>query len=251
MLRKGKERKGSMIVEAAIVLPVYIIAVVTLCWLVRACFLQTAVFSAVTDQIHRASVSIAGNTGLKSSIRSALEDSGIEGSDYSQKPVETGLTAAGVGGFEKLTCSYDTEIRIPLPFVRKIELENVILYHPWTGFSPEGTPLPFSDMENEESGRPVVIFPRTGERYHTASCRYANANPAETALTEEIRRKYGRCRICTEGDEIDGQTVYIFRYGGSYHESDCSSVEKYTMTMDLEDAKIKGYTVCKVCGGGD
>ncbi|MBR2736027.1 MAG: hypothetical protein IKD86_01810 [Firmicutes bacterium] len=251
MLRKRKERKGSMIVEAAIVLPVYIIAVVTLCWLVRACFLQTAVFSTVTNEIHETSVSLAGSAGLKHNIRAALDSSGIEGGGYSQKIIETGLTVIGVDGFERLTCTYDTEIRIPIPFVKKIELENVVLYHPWTGSSPEGEALSFTDMEREGEGRPVVIFPRSGERYHTTSCRYANARPEEVTLTEEIRRKYGRCRNCTEGDERNGQTVYIFKYGGSYHEADCSAVDKFTMTMDLEDAGEKGYTACSICGGGD
>ena len=250
MLKIPEKKKGSMIVEASIVLPVYIIAVVTMCWLVKACFLEAAVFSTVTDQVHHASVSVVGTTGLQGRIRTALEDSGVEGSLYAQKSLGGNYTAGGVSGFQRMKYDYRTKIRIPLPFVEEIDLDNEILFHLWTGFSKGGSPLSFDSMESDGNGVPVVIFPRTGGRYHTASCRYANARPTEVVLTEAIRKKYDRCRLCTEGDEADGQKVYIFRYGGSYHESDCSSVRKFTMTMDLEDAKKKGYTACSICGGG-
>ena len=243
-------KKGSMIVEAAIVLPVYIIAVVTLCWLVKACFLEAAVFSTVVDQVHYASVSVTGSVMLQGDIRSALESTGVESSRYSQRSVETDLIAAGVGGFEKLKYCYDTSIKVPLPFVKEILLDNEIIYHNWDGVSYNGTPFLFSDMENDGVGTPILVFPRSGGRYHTSTCRYANAHPVEVTLTPEIREKYDRCRLCTEGDEVDGQKVYVFRYGGSYHEADCSSVDKYTIMMDIEDAKTKGYTACKICGGG-
>ena len=245
-----EKKKGSMIVEASIVFPVYIIAVVTLCWLVKACFLEAAVFSTVIDQVHHVSVSETGTTGLQSGVKSALEISGIEGSLYSQKSLGGNYTAAGVSGFQRLRYRYTTKIQIPLPFVKKINLDNEILFHPWTGSSGVGAPFSFENMESDGNGVPVVIFPRTGGRYHTTSCRYANAYPTEIVLTEAVRKKYDRCRLCTEGDEADGQKVYVFRYGGSYHESDCSSVRKFTMTMDLEDARKKGYTACSICGGG-
>ena len=244
-----KQKKGSMLVEAAIVFPVYIIAVVTLCWLVKACFLETAVFSTVTDRVHHASVSLTGTAMLQRDIRSALEEAGGESSQYSQKSIETGLTAGGVGEFERLKYRYETKIRVPLPFVTEIYLDHELIYHKWTGCSTEGTPLPFSSMESDGTGHPVLVFPRSGGRYHASSCRYANAYPTEVVLTPEIRKKYDRCRLCTEGDEADGQKVYVFRYGGSYHESDCSSIDKFTVPMDQADAEHKGYTSCKICGG--
>ena len=249
MLNSAGDKKGSMIVEASIVLPVSIIAVITMCWLVKACFLETAVFSTVTDQIHHASVSMTGSIGIQSGMKSALEESGIDSDPYIQTSMGGNYTAEGVSGFELMSYRYNSRIQIPLPFVEEINLENQVFYRMWNGFSKGGNPFSFSSMESEGSGTPVIIFPRTGGRYHTTSCRYANAYPTEVELTATIRKKYDRCRLCTEGNEADGQTVYIFRYGGSYHEGDCSSVKKFTMTMDLEDATKKGYTACSICGG--
>lgn len=242
-------KKGSMIVEASIVLPIYILAVVTLCWLVKACFLEAAVFSTVTDQVHNASVNPVGIIGLQSRVKTALEESGIDSSQYTQDPIIGSYTAVGVNGFQKVKYRYNSKIQIPLPFVEEIDLDNEILYHPWKGFSRGGEPFAFSSMEEEGNGIPVIVFPRTGGRYHDKSCRYANAYPTEVVLSQEIRKKYERCRLCTEGDEADGQKVYVFRYGGSYHEPDCSAVKKFTITIDLEDAKKKGYTACSICGG--
>lgn len=244
-----KRKRGSMIVEAAIVLPIYVIAVVTLCWLVKACFLETAVFNTVCDQVHQASVSVTKSAGISGKIRSALDDSGVEGSEYRHKGIARGIPVEGFGGFEKLRYSYDTRIRVPVPFVKEIKLENEVLYHAWTGYSPGGPVFPFSRMESDGDGSPVIVFPRTGGRYHDKSCRYVNACPSTVTLTSSVRRKYDRCRLCTEGNEADGQTVYIFKYGGSYHESDCSAVDRFTMTMDTGDAEKKGYTPCSICGG--
>lgn len=244
-------KKGSMIVEAAVALPIYIIAVVTLCWLVKACFLETAVYCTSCSELQRESVNavqIISQSGAD--IENALEKSGVDGSQFHQKAHLRMISEEGVGGFEKLIYSYDTQIKMPLPFVKEIKLENEIVYHRWDGFSRGGSPFSFDKMEQDGKGNPVIIFPRTGGRYHGKSCRYANAYPETAHLSQSIRKKYSRCRLCTEGDEYDGQTIYIFRYGGSYHESDCSAVDKFIMTMDRKDAVKKGYTPCSVCGGG-
>ncbi|MDD7408207.1 MAG: hypothetical protein SOV71_01870 [Anaerovoracaceae bacterium] len=244
-------KRGSMITEAAIVFPIYIIAVVTLCWLVKACFLETAVFCTSCSELQKESISIVhGIGGAGADIEDALERSGVDGSQFHKKAQMKGISEEGVGGFDKLKYSYDTRIKMPLPFVKEIKLENEIVYHKWDGYSRGGSPFPFAQMEQDGDGDPVIIFPRTGGRYHSKTCRYANAYPQTTTLSPGIRKKYSRCRLCTEGDESDGQTVYIFKYGGSYHESDCSAVDKFIMTMDRKDAVKKGYTPCSVCGGG-
>ena len=245
-----KSKRGSMIVEAAIGLPVYIIAVVTLCWLIKACFLETAVYCTSCSEMQRSSISVVQGATASANIENALEKSGVDGSQFHKKALVRGITVEGTGGFEKLIYSYDTEIKMPLPFVKEIQLENEIVFHRWDGYSSGGSPFSFDRMEQSGDGTPVIIFPRTGGRYHSRSCRYANAYPETVMLSPAIRKKYSRCRLCTNGKEADGMTVYIFRYGGSFHTSECSAVDKFIMTMDKKDAVKKGYTPCSVCGGG-
>ena len=54
------------------------------------------------------------------------------------------------------------------------------------------------------------------------------------------------------------QPVVVFpKYGTRYHIKTCRYVrqeyegEEYKLEMELEDAKLKGYTACMVCRGGE
>ena len=104
-------------------------------------------------------------------------------------------------------------------------------------------------MALDEDGNVVCIFPRAGGRYHGTGCRYVNSYAAETVLDASVKKKYKSCPLCTSGSEAAGSTVYVFRYGGSYHSAGCDSVDKYVIDMDRADALIKNYSPCSVCGG--
>ncbi len=242
-----RKRAGSMIVEAAIVLPIFIIASITLCWLMKASFLQTAVFHTAENQLRQDSIAIVSFTD--SSIRDALEENNIDGEGYRRISKTGGITIRGVDDYECLKFAYDTKIRLPVPFVKEINLENELTYRKWKGFDYPGTAMGFEAMEQEEKGNPVIVFPHAGARSHGENCRYVRSYSQETVLTPAIRKKYDACRHCTEGDEYDGQKVYVFQYGSCYHEKECSSVTRYTIKMDENDAKSKGYDACSVCGG--
>lgn len=46
-----------------------------------------------------------------------------------------------------------------------------------------------------------------------------------------------------------GMTVYVTPKGTKYHKRDCSTLSrsKKVNALDIETAKSKGYTACKVC----
>ncbi len=43
-------------------------------------------------------------------------------------------------------------------------------------------------------------------------------------------------------------TVYITRTGEKYHEEYCRYLKSSKIPIELNDAKARGYTPCKVCG---
>jgi hypothetical protein len=43
------------------------------------------------------------------------------------------------------------------------------------------------------------------------------------------------------------QTVYVTKTGSKYHTSNCSSLRKSNIEMNLKDALDKGYTPCSLC----
>ncbi len=242
-----RRKKGSMIVEAAITLPVFIILVVTFCWLVKACALEIAVYNAVENEIRQ--VSVIGAVPVSPSVRKELENIRVDGSGFRENAVIPGYSAGGIGGFTKVSFTYDTGIHIPLPFVNDILLNNSIIYRGWNGYSYPGQPMGFDAMAAPMAGDPVYVFPQAGEKYHKRGCRVMSASAEAVVLNADLRSRFGPCPLCTTGKESNGTTVYIFRYGTCYHRGGCSAVSKYFILMDRSDAQTKGYTACSVCGG--
>ena len=246
-MRKSRRKQGSMIVEASIVLPIFIIMLVTFCWLIRACVLEIIVYNTVENELHE--ISATGFVPTQSGMRSALEEAGVDGSEYRLTSWFPGFSIAGVNGFSRMGFEYSTKIDIPLPMVDSIKLNNAITYRTWKGYENPGEPLGFDALQEETEGHPVFVFPTAGEKYHDAGCRYTNANAQQVSLSDSIRAEYSACPLCTYGNEENGQTVYTFEYGTCYHRSGCSAVTRCVIEMDREDASAKGYTACSVCGG--
>ena len=48
---------------------------------------------------------------------------------------------------------------------------------------------------------------------------------------------------------VQSETVYITQTGKKYHRAGCRHLQKSQIPISLDDAKAKGYTACKSCGG--
>lgn len=242
-----KSRKGSAVTEAAMLLPVYIMAVVTLICLIKICWVDVIFFSAAENRIREASVQEI--SAICSSIKADAEKAGLnkDGADaYSLPGADAGY---GIDSLENIYFSYDTKVGLPAPFGGKSSVKNMLVSRKWTGRLISGEAFGFERMEIDEDGTLVSVFPRAGGKYHGTGCRYVNSYAQEKILNDEIRAKYKACPRCTDGNEKNGKKVYIFKYGGAYHNADCDSVEKYVIEMDKADALLKNYTPCSVCGG--
>jgi hypothetical protein len=220
---------------------------VTLIYLVRICWTDVLVFSTVENQVREASVGV--NLNMFQEMRSSLNSAGADGSRLKIYSIPSDVSAEGMDSLENVYFSYDTAIKLPVSIRKNIVLENELVYRQWTGMSIDGEAFGYDRMEIDETGNTVYVFPRSGGRYHGRTCRYVNSYAVETVLSQEIKTKYSRCPLCTDGSEHIGNTVYIFQYGRSYHNADCDSVDKYVIEIDKADAVIKGYSECSVCGG--
>jgi hypothetical protein len=146
--------------------------------------------------------------------------------------------------------SYDTPILLPHIFASKLTVGDAILCRAFVGADNKGTPLPFDEMEKDDDGVMVWVFPRAGERYHGENCSVIKNNPREVILTSSVRRSYSACSLCKPGSISDGNLVYVFpKTGGVYHLGSCYIVERYVIQISEEDAKQQGYSACQRCGG--
>ncbi|MCI8283990.1 MAG: hypothetical protein HFE90_01790 [Firmicutes bacterium] len=228
-------------------MPIFIAALATLVCLIKICLFQIIVFSAYADQAKIASVQDTDYVSYSS--ESVLRDSGLDLSGISLDGHYYGLMVEGITDVEKIVFSCNINLAFPFAGISREPLQSQIFTRKWIGQYVEGDVFAFEDMERDENADHVYVFPRSGGRFHGEGCRYINSYAQKTVLSNNLRDKYEACPLCTEGNEQNGQSVYIFRYGNSYHRTGCNSVDKYVICMDRSDAKAKGYSACSVCGG--
>ena len=69
-------------------------------------------------------------------------------------------------------------------------------------------------------GNTVVYITRTGECYHTGSCRYLKKSKIEITLADAVARGYRACKVCCppslDGEERQGHAFAGERTGGQY-----------------------------------
>ena len=266
-----KRKKGSLIVETTIFLPVFLLSILTLAGLIRAVSLQVSVVETLTDEARKASVESyvfdhavpekaenlaslfvnAANRGIfDHKIRSGLKERGVDSDSSELRSWETGMSISGIPGFTRAESVYHMKIALPAVWIDGIEIKNILLFRVWEGESHAGEVFSFARMGEAEDGSIVCIFPDSGEKYHSRDCRYVTSHTRKEKLTAGVREKYDPCPLCEAREAEYGDIVFLFEYGDSYHTASCTSVSRHVIEMSLSDARLKGYSACSVCGGG-
>ena len=114
-----------------------------------------------------------------------------------------------------------------------------------------GTPsLLSADEFADADSSPVFIFPKRGEKYHSAGCAFLKAASTSGALTSSLRSRYKSCPLCHSGKAGTGTLVYYFPSAGEdYHLAGCPSLQRNYIEIDKTTAAERGYTACSKCGG--
>ena len=99
-------------------------------------------------------------------------------------------------------------------------------------------------------GDAVYIFPKRGEKYHSAGCRHLTAASTSGVLTQDMKRKYKSCPLCKSGKAAGGSRVYYFPAAGEdYHLGGCPSLQRNYIEIERQVAMDRGYGACSTCGG--
>ena len=246
-----KKKQGGYTLEAAFVMPIFIIAMVALISVVLVFATGENIVFSMCDQhvladIEAAMLNEGVSLPVSTLVRVKHENpnlSFVMVTDYQYLHEEDGmkdLISMEISGNCKLANIF------LLPGASRVS--ERVRSRAFTGLykpTPEG-----DNMTDEDEPEIVYIFPMHGEKYHNIDCPFLNPACQRVFLTEDIHTRFTACSICKSDDAKVGESVYCFFNDGKvYHYGKCSMVDKYYVEIEKKDALAQGYMPCRSCGG--
>ena len=248
-------KRGSYTLEAVLLLPLFIVGILTIGFTIRMVATSENITFSATDEARLISKA-AYNMPVAPFFPTGLEQRVLD--------ENKAVVAAEVSKFHYLYPNFEKdglisfrigfriETGLPLGLADELDLEQRFLCRGFIGREVSGTPMSFEEMEKDADGTIVWVFPQDGEKYHCKSCPFIASYPAQMILNQQVKKDYSPCPICGSADAEDGMQVFCFQaYGKSYHLRSCPLVDKYVISMEKEQAESRGYTPCLKCGGAE
>lgn len=253
--KKHYRNTGSIFVDAVICFPLFLIAVITISFLITSVSVSENVVHSMSDEARKIAIENRSPAlALKSKLtylsdikkRVVSENSGkINGVNVKRNYLPTNFF---VDNLMKIEVDYTVPINLPIKFTKDIKNKEVVLFRKFVGQTNSGPKMPFSEMEKSVKGNLVWVFPRAGEKFHKEKCHFIINKPREKLFNMHIQNTYKPCRFCITGTVAYGTLVYCYvKAGEVFHLGHCPLVDKYVISMSKEEAKKKGYTSCKSC----
>ncbi|WP_324823849.1 hypothetical protein [Sinanaerobacter sp. ZZT-01] len=277
---KIQNKKGHVIVEAAIFLPIFIIALITIGYVLRGIGMTETVMHCLSNQGRKLSIEgyikdksydtflQEGESSQSENLKKAAaewvsqetfywrvqhqleEEVGSKIHDLDLVEYQEDYTQGDRDALTKVSFEYHLPIPVLPVFASELNLQETLVLRSFIGKNSYGKTRSFSSMEEKESLQTVYVFPRAGERYHNKNCRVLRDGAKKVILNSKIKKKYGPCKLCHPELLSTGSFVYIFEGSGeAYHKKSCASIERFFVSMEKEEAEDKGYTPCHICGG--
>lgn len=250
--RRRDCRRGSYIVEAAITLPVLLIAMIVLSSIVLyySC-IEDAAFITATE-FRKGSIEAAVSEGqplipLEVAERTRDNHPILDSHrilDYGFRKDRNGLNE-----LIYLNLELNMKTRNPLGILSQSRYDSALMTRAYVGQVRNCKAMTEAEFRNELADG-VFIFPQDGEKYHNKNCTFVRSETKAMALTESVKRKYTGCRVCRSKEAASGTRVYVFpEYGSRYHLSGCRVLERRCIEIEKDVAKERKYTPCSKCGG--
>ena len=133
-----------------------------------------------------------------------------------------------------------------IPFYNRIfTFTQRCCFVPWTGKS--------IDTEKQNSTGKRVYITKTGKVYHLKKdCTYLRLSIKKVRYSEvgKLRNagggKYKQCEVCCRNGATGSETVYITTFGDRYHKrKECSTLLRYIHTVDI--SQVGNRRACTKC----
>ena len=254
--------RGSLTLEATLVLPFFIFAITTLLFLIQA--MQTQ--SQIQRVLYNETMKVTGYGYYLNSTEMATEAENLLSVGYIKLKVieelgedffDNDVIVNGKSGFLLYLTNISEEgivdvvlmysLKPPLDIFNVGKLDYVARARcaVWTG----------ADVDKTEWDTDMVYMTAHGQVYHLdRECTYIKSDISECSLEEieAVRNasggKYYPCELCGDKREYDDREVFYTQYGTRYHMTGyCSNLKSNVFAIEIEDAMAK-YKACSKCG---
>lgn len=271
---------GSMTVEAALVLPLFIFFFCNILGMLDIIRLQCAMFAAVRET----GTKVCEYAYYLATAEASAEDAGIEipdvpdgiasfilsetyirsdvqsylGEEYMAQSPLLGdsisfLQSSIMNGDDIISIVADYRVEPFIPFIApdSFGLQTRFVGHAWTGYGLNDEHEAGDDEEDEDD--PIVYITPTGTVYHNSSdCTYLKPRVKQAAAGEidDLRSTNGSCYYaCESCHPSKTGTLYYTPDGNRYHSSaSCSRLKRTVNEVHLSEVAGSRHA-CSKCGG--
>ena len=247
MNRMGK--KGSYLVEAAIIMPIFILAVLMMISAMPALSAAENTAFAVCDELRLESAKAAFGSEpatMKLRIKTRVVRENPKSSGFLFTNCKYMHHKNGIDDLITVSYRFSYDGNDFLNLFHGSDFAGQMTVRAFTGTVHEKTPVTTVDTKEKL----VYVFPQWGMRYHQKSCTYVTGSCQMVYLTAQIKKQYQSCKLCNAKSAQIGSPVFCFtKYGEAYHVSGCSTIKRYYVIIGRHKAEAQGYTPCSKCGG--
>jgi len=247
---------GNLTLEAALVLPIFMLAIVSIMYFLVIMHIQINIQIKLEDIAREMAKTAYITEDLKVFnyiyVKAKMQDG--EFRDYINKSYIVdgvdGISLMESTFFDKdgvidLVVTYDMVIPFISEKIVTFPCAERIRFRTWIGKNME------QGVENGET----VYITTTGTVYHTnRECTHLRLSISQTiygaviGLRNEAGGKYEECSLCGENGLASYATVYITEDGDKWHTSlSCSGLKRDVMEIDISEVGDKN--LCSRCGG--
>lgn len=248
LIEKNRKIQASMTVEASLVVPIFLFAMILVGYLAQMAYAQDEVQWAITRIAREASAeygttgkkALLSNVTYKAKLYRYLDKSlcriSLLKSEYDEKTDEILIIA-------------NYRMNLPFNFIpdRLCNFESRVRTRAFTGVEDRG-------LQDKDMADIIVYVTETGRVYHrTLKCTYLKLSISEIKgedleyLRNESGGVYKPCEKCCKSKECaKDEVVWITNFGDRYHRNRaCSGLKRKIRTLRLAD--VSGRTPCGKC----
>ena len=245
-------KRGSYLIEAAIVLPVFIVAVIAMSSviLMYAC-IENCTFIAANELRRCSAEAVMADTSIVLPYRIRKEMKENNSQVHSARLTDAGFRCQRWGTDEILAFGFRLRLKTnnPLGIKAEADYDLAVATRAYVGRERDDSAMTAEEFADEDA-EAVYIFPKRGEKYHSEGCTFLKAASTSATLGGSIKRKYKSCPLCHSSRAEDGALIYYFPADGEdYHLPGCASLQRNYIEINKSDALKRGYTACSKCGG--